>query len=72
MLLPVLQLELLWWTSCLVECHGGFLAIFAVPTPERPIATQCAKHRLIGIPERSSINMSAQAFLNRSSRNNEL
>lgn len=24
MLLPVLQLVSLWWTFCLIECHGDF------------------------------------------------
>ena len=26
-LLPVLQLVLLWWTGCLVECQGAFIGI---------------------------------------------
>lgn len=27
MLFPVLQLVLLWWTVCLMECHGAFFGI---------------------------------------------
>jgi hypothetical protein len=25
MLFPVLQFVLLWWTGCLMECHGSIL-----------------------------------------------
>lgn len=32
MLFPVLHSVLLWWTGCLIECHGAFLAM-ALPFP---------------------------------------
>lgn len=34
MLLPVLHSLLLWWTSCLMECHGAFLGILVLSLSE--------------------------------------